>query len=94
MDYLTEIKIHRGMVGTQELDDAVDHNSRCEIVAIIDIALREALENEDFVTNIKLSRLKGEAMKEDFGDYGGEHYYAEEDYENKVVAIMEGQCQS
>jgi hypothetical protein len=89
MDHLTEINIHRGMVGTQEMTDAIDHNARVEIVDMINIALQEALNIGHVPTCKTLCYLKVDAMKEDFQDYEGEHYDAQEDYENKVVAIME-----
>jgi hypothetical protein len=89
MNHLTEINIHRGMVGTQEMTDAIDHNARVEIVDIINIALKEALQIGHVPTCRTLTRLKGAAMKEDFQDYDGEHYDAQEHYENCVCSIME-----
>jgi hypothetical protein len=89
MNHLTEINIHRGMVGTQEMVDAIDHNARVEIIDMINIALSEALMIGHVPSARALTRLKGAAYKEDFQNYDGEHYLAEEDYENQVVIIME-----
>jgi hypothetical protein len=85
---MKEIKISRSMSHT-ELSAAVDHNSRCDMIAIIDIAIAEALVPGHVPTLRALTRLKFAATKEDFQDYEGEHYLAEEAYEDRVVAIME-----
>jgi hypothetical protein len=89
MNHLTEVKLHRGMVGTPEMDAAIDNNSRVEIIDMINIALNEALQIGHVPSCRMLTRLKGAAYKEDFQNYDGEHYLAEEDYENQVVIIME-----
>ena len=86
---MKEIAINRSM-SCSELSAAVDHNSRCDIVAIIDDAMLEVLQGAAHVPTLRaLAQLKFAAKQEDFQDYEGEHYYAEEAYEDKVVAIME-----
>jgi hypothetical protein len=91
MDHLTEIKIHRAMVGTPELDAALIHNTRVEIIDDINAAMVEHLKQGGNVRLLAaLTRLKGSAMTDDFSDWDGESLYeAVNSYEETVTDMIE-----
>ena len=79
----------RQTMNWQELTDAVEHNSRCDILEIIDDAIIEAIEIGGITATKALMILKHEAKTLDFGDYDGANDLAEKDYEDRVIAIMD-----
>jgi hypothetical protein len=86
MDHLSMIKLSRSM-DYQELQDAVEQNSRCEIIEGIDRAIEDAGYS---VPKLKaLCYLKGEAKNIDFQDYEGDRGFAEDEFEARVDKILE-----
>ena len=87
---MKEIRIHQGMVGTKELESAQMHNARCEIVADINKAMEDDLAMGGHAPLLRaLTRLKGAAMKEDFGDYEGDLFHTVIAYSEQVDFIIQ-----
>jgi hypothetical protein len=101
MNHLTEIKINQLMNWT-ELQDAVCHNCRVDIIEDIDAAIKLCYSEKSVVkgssmrqemvcevTKIKaLCMLATAAESIDFGDYDGELQLAEEDFSERVDKIL------